>query len=229
MASILQNTLYGSRSFGKKTEAANTVITLLVPPIQRAYTRLVDLWYTCGVTAHTMTVMRPFGRTTVASAAAASQAVINITADPGSYSSYGTLNTANNLIAASDYCVYKTADGNYVVDTVSSVSTLAITMATNVPAGTVAAGAFFWFYGVAANTNPATGRAHEAFTLPASTTTYFGSDAGEGLAGFFETIPGLSGLSSWPLNGQNEPLIIYIDNATNAGVLEKVTAIHTGR
>jgi len=32
---------------------------------------------------------------------------------------------------------------------------------------------------------------------------------------------------AWPLNGQNEPIILHSDNATAAGTLEKVTAVYS--
>jgi hypothetical protein len=225
MLSVPGHSMWGD---GKITQNAGTVIVRLVPPREKSYTRLTSVWYTAGTTAHTLTVMRPLGKTYASSAAAAAQAVINIEANPGTYSAYGTINTANNGIAANDYCVYQTADGNYVVDTVSSVSTLAITMATNVPTATVLKGAPFWFFGVIGDTNPNNNTVHPQYTLPASTTTYLGSDPGEAIFGFVGTIPGLE-VASWPLDGMNEPMIIHSGNATAAGTIEKATAIYSGR
>jgi hypothetical protein len=219
---------HGVFGHGKLTQTAGTVITRLVPPREKSFTRLTSVWYTAGATAHTLTVMRPLGKTFASAAAATSQAVINIERDPGAYSAIGTVNTSNNAIAANDFCVYQTADGNYVLDTVSSVSTLAITMTTNVPTSTVLKGAPFWFFGIITDTNPNDNLAHPQYTLPASITTYLGSDAGEGVAGFVGTIPGLA-ITEWPLDGMNEPMILHSGNATNAGVLEKVSAIYTGR
>lgn len=220
------------RGYGKLTQTAGTVITRLVAPREGSFTRLLSVWYTAGATAHTLTVMRPLGKTTASAAAAASQAVINITADPGDYDNYGVISTANNLIAANDFCVYQTADGNYVVDTVSSVSSLAITMTTNVPTATVLAGAPFWFFGIITDTNPADNLAHPQFNLYANITTYFGTDAGEAQMGFIGTIPGInlaSATAAWPLTGKNEPMILHSGNATNAGTLEKVTALYSSR
>ena len=211
------------RNFGKLTQTAGTVITRLIPPVSKAFTRVTSFWYNCSTTAHTLTVMRPLGKTYFTADAAAAQAVVNIERDPGAYSAYGTINTANNVIAASDFCVYKTADGNYVLDTVSSVATLAITMATNVPTATVKKGDPFWFFGVIGDTNPNDNLAHPQFTLPASVVTSF-----DEAYGFASSIPGLkTGTLQWPLDGTDCPIILHSGNATVAGVIEKTTAVYT--
>lgn len=222
---MYNNPVHGIRGFGKLTQNAGTVITRLVPPLKGSITRLTSMWYNCSTTPHTLTVMRPLGKTFASAAAAASQAVINIERDPGVYNAYGTVNTGNNVIAANDFCVYQTADGNYVVDTVSSVATLAITMTTNVPTATVLKGAPFWFFGIITDTNPADNLAHPQFTLPASTVTII-----EDQYGFINTLRGLTtGTLQWPLNGLEEPVIVHSGNATAAGVLERLTAVYTAR
>lgn len=221
---MLNVPVYGMRGYGKLTQSAGTVITRLVEPTRGAFTRLTSVWYNCSTTAHTLTVMRPLGLTTFSANAAASQAVVNVAADPGDYSN---TTVSDNLIAASDFVVYESAySGRYVLDTVSSVSSLAITLTTNLPTGGVVAGGKFWFFGIITDTNPADGLAHPQYTLPASTVTYLGTDAGEGMFGFVGTIPGTTGSN---LTGMYEPIIVHSGNATAAGVLEKVTAIYTGR
>lgn len=221
MSNLVINSM---RGYGKLTQNAGTVITRLIEPVRGSYTRLASVWYTASATAHTLTVMRPLGVTTFTAAAAASQAVVNIAADPGDYA---TTTVADNLIAGSDFVVYESAyPGLFVLDTVSSVSSLAITLATNLPTGGVLQGGKFWFFGVIGDTNPSNGLVHSQFTLAANVTTYLGSDPGESIAGFIGTIPGYSGSG---LSGMYEPMILHSGNATNAGVLEKVTAIYTGR
>jgi hypothetical protein len=216
------------RGYGKLTQTAGTVISRLVEPWKKAYTRISDLWYNAGATAHVITAMRPLYKVTTSAAAAAGQAVINISADPGNYSAIFTINTANNLIAANDYVVYQTADGNYTLDTVSSVSTLAITMTNNVPTAGVLNGADFWWFGITTDTNPGDNQAHPQFDCPASGVTKFGSDPGEAVMGFIGTIQGLSPVvPNWKINGQNEPMILQSNNATNAGTMEKVAAVYT--
>lgn len=196
-------------SLGKTTQTAGTVITLLVPPQANLRTKLAKLAVTVGATAHTLTIMRPLGRTTASSAAAASQAVINLTADPGDYSS---VRTADNAIAANDYLVFKHPDNTYSFDIVSSVSSLAITMTTNFPTLGIASGAPVWFMGITTDTNPNDARAHQAWTLPASGVQTF--SAAHDRCSFFESL------------NVNEPMIIHINNATNASVLEYVEAYY---
>ncbi|MGH7291302.1 MAG: hypothetical protein ACREJT_08835, partial [Myxococcota bacterium] len=64
------------------------------------------LGYTCAGTAHTVTCLRPLGRTTIASAGATGQAVANFTADPGVAAAYGGI---SNAIAANDFVAIRTA------------------------------------------------------------------------------------------------------------------------
>jgi hypothetical protein len=230
--------IYKRKGYGKKTETAGTVITRLIEPMEGCFTTLVDFEYTCGTTAHTLTVMRPLGKTYASAAAAAGQAVINVEHNPGTYNDFGTVNTANNGIAGNDYVVYQTADGNYVVDTVASVSTLAITMTGNVPTAGVAKGAPFWFFGVIGDTNPADNQAHPQYTLAASSTTHlFGDKPGLAVAGAVGSVaPGGATLAlysatygPWPLNGKNEPLVLHSGNATAQGVMERVTAVYSNQ
>ena len=244
--------IYGAKTYGLITQSANTKIVRLVEPMLNAVTRLAEVVVTASTTAHTLTILRPMAVTTVASAAAAAQAVINITADPGKYAaaSGGAPDTADDGIAANDWCVYQTADGNWVVDTVSSVSTLAITMTTNVPTSTVLAGAPFFFMGIETDTNPNDHIAHAQFNITASTTIHLGVDPGESLVGVFGTIPGkdyncptggftlsnsikagggtLNGVQSMWKQGKFMPLVLVDSNATAAGTIERVTAVYTG-
>lgn len=208
----MTTTLLGFKTYGKKTASAGTKIVQLIEPRAGAYTNLSYLEYTAGATAHVLTVMKPLGTTTLSAAAAAAQAVVNITADPGDYTG---VQTADNAIAASDRVVVELSDGTFHLDTVSSVSSLAITLATVLPIA-ASSGAKFWFFGVEANTNPFDARAHETFNLDASGTTVLGSEQA-GDIGFFGS------------NRAYEPLILSIDNATNAGVLERVVATYGRR
>lgn len=218
----------GKKGYGRKTESAGTKIVQLVEPMPDAVPHLLHAAVTVGATAHLLTVLRPLNKTTTSAAAAAAQAVINITANPGNYTG---INTADNNIAAGDYCVYQTADGNWVVDTVSSVSTLAITMTTNVPTSGVSSGAPFFWFGVETDTNPNDNQAHPRYTLAASSLVQFGDQSGS--VGFQSAINGpyLSGslLHTDMLNAKGHPLILIIDNGTNASVLEGCTVVYTDR
>lgn len=202
----------GKRSYGKLTQNAGTVITRLVEPMRGALTRITAAQTITGATAHLLTLMRPLNRTYFTADAAASQAVVNIAADPGDYPT--GCRTGDNVIAGSDFVVYECADGTYALDTVSSVATLAITLTNNVPTGGVKKGGFFWFYGIVTDTNPNDAQAHPRFDLLASTRNYL--NRGDGLT----SIPDNKLLDLG--NGCYQPLILHIDNGSNASTLDSV-------
>lgn len=202
---------------GRTTQVAGTVITLLVPPIKGAITTINRLEYLAAATAHTLTVMRPFNWTTFTADAASGQAVVNIAVNPGAYATawqYGlpgaTPSVANNLMAASDFVVYELPDGNYVLDTVASISSLAVTLTTNLPTGGVKKGDRLWFFGITTDVNPQTSKAHPAHTLTASVTTTIHN----------EQDPWFRALNPY------DPLIIHSNNATNAGTLERTNVLY---
>lgn len=224
----------GTFGRGKKTATAGTAITQLIEPYHGKTTGLgtgtkgegiihiAHLCYDVSTTAHTLTIFRPLNYTTFSADAAAAQAVVNITADPGVYSTnfkYPLPNgqtapsTADNAIAANDYVVYQTAAGQYVLDTVSSVSTLAITLTTNLPTGGVKAGGLFWFYGITTDTDPTTNLAHIQMTALAAasgTSRYDLSDA----------------TNLWNALHPGDPMFIYSDNSTAAGTIQLVAGWH---
>ena len=218
----------GKKSYGRKTANAGTKIVQLIEPMPNAVPHLLHVAVTTAATAHILTVLRPLNKTTTSAAAAASQAVINITADPGDYTG---IRTSDNGIAANDYCVYQCTDGTWVVDTVSSVSTLAITMSNNVPTSGVSSGAPFWFFGVETDTNPNDALAHPRYNLAASGLNQFGSPSAS--VGFDGAINGnfkaSSGLDEAMLYGLDHPLILIIDNGSNASYIETVTVVYSDR
>lgn len=215
--------LLDARGFGVKTETADTVITRLIPPVRRAFTRLTGVHYRAGGTAHTLTVMRPLNKTTLTAAAAAAQAVINIAADPGDYPTGSRV--ADNAIAANDYVVIELADGTHHIGVVSSVASLAITLTANLPTGGAASGATVWFFGIITDLNPCDGLAHPQFTLTASTATVLGDQPGEAVAGIVGTVPHPSTFSG--MNGKNMPMILHSGNATAQGWIESCTVAYT--
>jgi hypothetical protein len=215
----------GRKTYGKITQAADTVITRLVEPRKNVFTHITALAYTAAGTAHTLTIMRPLNKTTFTAAAAAAQAVVNIAADPGVYTGS---RTANNVIAANDYVVYEAADGTFVLTTVSSVSTLAITLAANLPTGGVLQGGTMWFYGITTDTNPNDAQAHPQHTLTASVTTVLGNDPGEAAGSVCSSLPPskIPAVSTLLCNGKGDPLIVHSNNATAAGTLENVFVVY---
>lgn len=199
---------FGGNGDGKKTQTAGTVIQYLVPPDVRGFTRISNIVYTAAGTAHTLTFMRPIGRTTVASAGATGQAVVNITADPGVAAGYAGI---SNAIAANDFVAIRTAsDGITRLYKVSSVSTLAITMTANLVVA-VAAGDIFWFFGITTDTDGVTGSAHPALNGTASATTTY-TDTTGGVVSSFRVY---------------EPILVNSDNATAAGTLQQINWAYT--
>jgi hypothetical protein len=151
-------------------------------------------------------------------AAAASQAVININQDPGVYTAYSfngsnAPRTANNAIAANDWVAFQYPDGSWGVDTVASVSSLAVTLTNNLATGGLAAAAPLWFFGIATDVNPADATAHPQLNIPASVITAFGSE-GRPIMSTFK-------------NG--EPLLLHVNNAANASVLDRASVVYVNR
>lgn len=189
-------------SFGRLTQNAGTAIVRTVDPCggtsrRNLKSRITRIVYTAGVTAHTLTLMRALSTTTLSSAAASGQAVINLTANPGT-------DTPAGGIATGDYVVFQLSDGTFQTGVVSSVSTLAVTLTANVNAPGAAAGAKVWFMG-------APGDHINTYALASgATTTLDGTTVGRPELGFAESELGFS------------PLIVYINNASNAGTLQQL-------
>lgn len=221
--------LGGAQAYGAVTANANTVITRLVEPKPGCITRIRYLSYTAGATAHTLTVMRPLNKTTLTAAASAAQAVVNIAANPGGYAALArngvTPRTADNLLAGSDFVAYQASDGTWVLDTVSSISSLAVTLTTNVPTGGLAAGTVLWWFGIITDANPGNAAVHPQFALTDAVTTTFGS-ADDNYAGWIGSLPPYNALG---MTGFGEPIILHSGNATNAGTLNFVSVLYTLR
>jgi hypothetical protein len=223
---------FGTWVVGKATATGGTAFAQLVPPaselaefpaggMSKSHTVITDLVYSYPITVtHALSLLRPLNWRTFSADAAGGQAVVNLTANPGSFSTaykYPTRNNvapraANDLLVANDYVVYQCPDGTYVMDTVASISTLAVTLTNNLPTGGVKSGDMFWMFGVAGDIDPATGMAHPAFSVaraPAAAGIAFWHSA----ALFTALHPG-------------DPLIFYSDNATTAGFLELLSGYY---
>ena len=227
--------IYGRRPYGLKgpTTATNPYLMIVEPMNVNTFTYAEFTQFTTTGTAQAVTAMRPLSsRTNTASppqpcscyltaAAAASQAVVNINQDPGIYTAY-TFNanavprTANNVIAASDNVVYQYPDGTWEANTVASVSTLAITLTNNLATGGLAIGSPIFFYGILTDVNPYDGLVHPKFNLyaPANPTTINLGSEGYPWIGSFN---------------RGHPLLLTVTNATNAVVMERMTAAHSDR
>jgi hypothetical protein len=192
---------FGGNGDGGKTAAANTEITYLVPPHASGYARVSKLAYTSAGTAHTLTCMRPLGRTTAAAVAASGQAVVSLAAQPQS----------GNNVAANDYIAIRhSADGVTRLYKVQSVSSLDITMTANMGAA-VAVGDKVWFFGAIGDTDPQTGRAHPALLPPVSTTTTYEDREGGVVA----------------THAKDDPIAVHSGNATAAGTIAQISWSYT--
>lgn len=196
-------TVHGVFDVLAHTETAGTAIVDVIPPRKGLKTRVRKYVYTPGATTHTLTVMSPQGVTTLSAAAAAAQAVVNLTADPGT-------GTTSGAIAASDYVVIEKpysagSHRTYHIAKISSMSTLAATLTANVPTGGFSSGALVWFFGAAADVQ------HPTFTLTTGAQRTPIDDSWYGLCGTTE---------------QNAPILLYSDNATNAGTLNYAQGIY---
>lgn len=192
---------YGGNCIGRQSVAFGTVINSLVPPRKKSLTRVSTVRVTAAGTAHTLTMLRPLGRTTASAVAAISQAVVNLTAQPQS----GNNVAANDLIA-----IRHSADGVTRLYTVSSVSSLAITMTGNFTVA-IAAGDDVWFFGVIGDTDPLIGSAHPTLPIPASATTVYQDTIGGVVA------------SHLP----DQPILLQSNNATATGAIEHVAYAYT--
>jgi hypothetical protein len=185
------------------------------------YTHVESAVYVAGSTAHDLVFMRPMNYAVVNGDVAANGTVVNVLTDPGAYSTAFKFQlppeaagleatAADNGIAANDYVLVQLRDGTWHMSTVASVSSLAVTLNTAVPnvtGGGVEDGSILWFFGVASDTNPRTGRAHTAVITTASART--------------EIVGAKHGISV-PSLGAGEPFILYSANASNQGWLASV-------
>lgn len=187
---------------GGLTQTAATLIQTLIPPRPRAYTRITSFGYLDAGTAHTITFLRPLGRTVANGANAAGQAVLNLAADPGSAALIygGTV----NAIATNDYIAVRESDGITRLYKVSSVATLAITLTANLAVGTVG-GESVWFFGITTDTDGRTGKAHPFLKGGAASAVKTFTDRESGV------------ISSI---GTDEPIMVNSNNATNAGTFD---------
>ena len=200
-------TVSGIFGKGYKTQSAGTVITEIVPGNSLYKTRVVSLIYRVGTTAHTLTLMRPVGDTTTTSAAATGQAVINVATASPAKTAAGALET----LAAADYLAWKDTDGTWQYDIISSVSSNAITMTSNVPSA-ISAGATIWaFYEV--------GRAaHIQFNPGASTTRTLYPNFQTGIT---------KQVNEYNIrSGVGDPVLFHSDNSTAAGFLENIAGTY---
>ena len=192
------------------TESAGTAIVEVIPAIDGMIPRMTNFRYTNGVTAHTVTFMKAIGQTvTTAQSLAAISTLTLADVQPGNTVA---AQPVGETLAAADYLAWIDEDGVYHVDTVSSISGSVVTM-TNAVGTDVPTGAKVWaFYELARAT-------HVQMTLTASVDT----DLDILIQGGY---PRQSGIGS-SRSGAGDPLVISINNITNAGTLRYAAGIWT--
>lgn len=187
---------------GYHTETAGTEIVEICPPNGRKVPVLRGFSYEAGATEHNLYVMAALGYTTTVTFTAATDTTMDIARnDPGK-----TIANVDEDLAASDWVVYETQYGNLEARKVSSISGSTLTFASGVT-DDVATGAKVWAcYEAGRSTN-------KQFRCAASGSTTFDNLHVQG------GIPQQDGVQMG-VTGQGMPLLVVVDNATNAGKLD---------
>jgi hypothetical protein len=184
--------VYGFKSFGKKTEAAGTIIQRNVPGQDGRSLALMELLVTTQGTAHTLSLMYAAGtgtRIAAAQAEASGQATLLCDAAPK--------DPAGNAAASGDVIAYQLSNGTWEFNTVSSLASNDITLTNNIGSPGIALGGKVRIMGVVAD------GAVIQFPLAASTDNHYG--LGE-----------LVAVHPYP----SDPWVLQIDNGTAASTLK---------
>jgi hypothetical protein len=195
------------------TESAGTVITELIPPLNRSTdnnepntsvrTRITSMVYTSGATVHDLVLMRALAETTTTAAASASATSVVLT----------SASFVGDTIASGDYLVIQHGDGSYGLYLASALATLTVTI--NALSKAVNSGAKVWIMG-----SP-TGNATYHSTLKSVASTrekYEDFVSGIFVSGFDD--------GSYSSDGKGEPAALYSANGTNAGTLGYINAAY---
>jgi len=185
--------VHSFKTFGRHTETADTIIQENIQGKDGRTAAMLRAAVTTGATAHTLSFMYAEGtgtRTTTSAAAAASQKDLVVTDAPK--------DPAGNAVASGDVIAYQLPTGVWEFNTVASLSTKTITLSTNI-AVAVESGAKVRIFGVIAD------GAVFTLTLTASGAPNSWGDGGDPII-------------VCPYVG--DPMVVQIDNATNASVLE---------
>lgn len=195
-----------------------------------AYTHVTLVCYTNGDTAHALNIMRPKNYTWLTVAIAANGTGLTIYDDPGVYSTNykyatnittGTATVANNTIATNDWVALQLVDGTWHKSMIASGTfgggNLVLTTAVpNVTGGGAAIGAPVYFFGAAADKDPATGLVDPGHTVAAVATSLaqykgWSDTTGSGIAVALH---------------RGDPMLFYDPNTTHLGTLEFISGFH---
>jgi hypothetical protein len=192
---------------GYESNAAGTAYGVLIPPVPGKIPYLHRLRYTCAATEHILYGLRCVSDTTIAENAAAGQKDIKLV-------NAGTMQTeagADEQLAANDFICWQSQYGVFNFDSIASISGTTVTMTSNLPTKSEAGAIVYCFGEIARATNETL-----RFTVSSEndwTDIYLQGGA-----------PGQK--TRHARSGQNDPLLIHIDNASNAGFLHQVVALY---
>lgn len=203
--------LRGRFHVSSATANAGTAIVAVVPPRSSAKTVLSVIQYESGSTAHTLQVLRAQGSTTTTASAAANDSTITLD-DVSVAKDLNGEDLAENL-AASDYLVVEHSDGSYGAYSISSINTTTkvVTLSANLSKA-VDSGASVW---AMHEISRSTGIPSISITTKASTIENFPPAGVDGEIGIASS------------TRSNEPLLIYSNNASNAGTLKFAAGCYT--
>jgi len=185
--------VHSFKTFGKHSETAATIIQENIQGKDGVTACMLRAAVTTGATAHTLSFMYAEGTGTRVSCplgAAITQKVINVDIAPK--------DPAGNATAANDVIAYQVTGGAWEFNTVASLATLAITLTNNI-AVALLPGAKIRIFGIIAD------GAVQTLTLTANGAPNNFGDGGDPII-------------VCPYVG--DPMVVQINNATNASTLE---------
>jgi hypothetical protein len=194
----------GSQSFGKTTAAGGTAFTKLITPRPKLVPKISFLRYLTPAVQHTITIMSPYARTTVTTAAVATGTSLILAADVATA-------TLAGVFAQNDYVAIEHTDGTIEVQKLGATPWDGTTKTLTVSslAAAVGVGKKVWFFG-------AVGDAQHVILYPGPIPA-----SGTALIEYKDYVGGIG-----PYVAPGDPLLIHSDNATTAGFLELADAVY---
>ncbi len=202
----MSSVVKGRFAYKRLTQTAGTVITQVVEPKMNGSKAIITrIAYLCGATAHTLIVLKALAKTVATAAQVATDTAITVASKA----------FRGDNVAASDYIVVRHTDGTYGAYLVSAVSTLTFTIPAL--AAAVAINSPVWIMGAVGETE------HINFNAVASVLNQFGDPLGGLASGGYRSV---SSGTVYQRSGNDDPLIVYSANGTNAGVFESISGIY---
>ena len=180
-------------AFGSSTQTAGTAITRAIPPRVGTRAHVSGFSYTAAATAHTVTMLTVLDTKSVASEAAASQAVVALNSIPTA--------ADGSILAANDYLILQYEDGSWEPHLVSSLSGLNVTVSASF-SKKILKGSTAYFMGAPGD------HSNRQYTIDASQT--------------FTIAGSTDRVCAAAATAKNQPILVHSNNATNAGILRWV-------